>query len=233
MKKKAMIMAVASLGSMALIGTGFAGWVISANTTADASGVMVAYDVKDQRLNAAKGKWKNGVTGAAAAGDKGEIIFGKPATMNVLNPWLTCDDEDGMKVQRLSDTYVFVVSTADKENTGKFTVATDTDKGAFVVTDTKGAWAAATTGKTNLVNADPVITFDQVEYVLVKGQATVEMTITFEWGTAFGNENPYVHYNKTPNPSEDLTNEALANLEKVKALKDIAFTVNLSIKAAA
>lgn len=233
MKKKAMIMAVASLGSMALIGTGFAGWVISANTTADASGVMVAYDVKDQRLNAAKGKWKNGVTDAPAAGDKGKIIFGKPATMDVADPWLTCDDKDGMEVQRLSDTYVFVVSTVDKENTGKFTVATDAVKGAFVVTDTTGAWAAATTGEDNLVNANPTIAFDKTEYALVNGQATVEMTITFEWGTAFGKENPYLHYNAITNPSKDLTDKALANLGKVKALKNIEFTVNLSIKAAA
>ena len=233
MKKKAMIMAVASLGSMALIGTGFAGWVISANTTADASGVMVAYDVKDQRLNAAKGKWKNGVTDSPATGDKGKIIFGKPATMDVDDLWLTCDDKDGMEVQRLSDTYVFVVSTVDKENTGKFTVATDAVKGAFVVTDTTGAWAAATTTENNLVKANPTIAFDRTEYALVNGEATVEMTITFEWGTAFGNENPYLHYNKTTNPSKDLTDTALANLEKVKALKDIAFTVNLSIKAAA
>lgn len=233
MKKKAMIMAVASLGSMALIGTGFAGWVISANTTADASGVMVAYDVKDQRLNAAKGKWKNGVTDGAATGDKGEIIFGKPATMNVDNPWLTCDDEDGMKVQRLSDTYVFVVSTADTENTGKFTVATDTDKQPFVITDTTGAWAAATTTENNLVKANPTIAFDKTEYALVNGKATVEMTITFEWGTAFGSNNPYIYYNQTPNPDSELTTKAVTNLEKVKALNGVLFTVNLSIKAAA
>ena len=57
MKKKAMIMAVASLGSMALIGTGFAGWVISANTSTDAKGVITAYDVKDQRLTISNEKW--------------------------------------------------------------------------------------------------------------------------------------------------------------------------------
>ena len=56
MKKKAMIMAVASLGSMALIGTGFAGWVISANATTNASGVIAAYDVADHRLSVEDGK---------------------------------------------------------------------------------------------------------------------------------------------------------------------------------
>lgn len=228
MKKKAMIMAVASLGSMALIGTGFAGWVISANTTADAPGVMVAYDVKDQRLNAAKGKWMNG--GAEATAEKGEIIFGKPATMAVTDAWLTCEKD--VKEQRLADTYVFEVSTVDTKNTGKFTVA-KAETNPFVVMDVADAWKNAT--RDNLVKAEPTISFDSADgtYTLDGGKATVQMTITFEWGTVFENDNPYNHYNKTPDPSKGLMDEALANLEKIKALNKIAFTVNLSIKAAA
>lgn len=228
MKKKAMIMAVASLGSMALIGTGFAGWVISANTTANASGVMVAYDVKDQRLNAAKGKWMNGA--AEAAADQGSIIFGKPAETAVTGAWLTCEKD--VDVQRLSDTYVFEVSTADAKNAGKFTVA-KAEKDPFVVTDVADAWKNAT--EANLVNANPVISFDSADgtYTLAEGKATVKMTITFAWGTTFGSDNPYIHYNQTKNPDSKLTTEAVTNLEKVKALKEIAFTVNLSIKAAA
>lgn len=228
MKKKAMIMAVASLGSMALIGTGFAGWVISANTTANASGVMVAYGVKDQRLNAVKGTWMNGA--AEAAADKGSIIFGKPAETAVTGAWLTCEED--VEVQRLSDTYVFEVSTVDTGNTGKFTVAKD-ETTPFVVTDKNDAWANATTN--NLVKAEPTISFDKPDrtYDLAGGKATVKMTITFDWGTTFGSDNPYNHYNKTTNPSKELMDQALANLEKVKALNEIAFTVNLSIKAVA
>lgn len=228
MKKKAMIMAVASLGSMALIGTGFAGWVISANTTTNASGVMVAYDVKDQRLKAGEGKWANGATEAKAT--TGEIIFGKPTTTETAGAWLTYETD--VKEQRLYDTYVFEVSTLDTGNTGKF-IVTQAETDPFVVTDKDSAWANATTD--NLVNTNPTITFDKADgtYVLDGGKATVKMTITFAWGTAFGGDNPYTHYNQTQNPSDDLTKQAVTNLEKVKALNGVLFTVNLSIKAAA
>ena len=69
MNKKPTILAVAALGSLALIGTGFAGWVIVANATSTASGNITAYQVTDNRLTAT-GTWAEG----------GSIVFGKPAS---------------------------------------------------------------------------------------------------------------------------------------------------------
>ena len=86
MKRKAMIMAVASLGSMALIGTGFAGWVISANATTSAEGVITAYDVKDQRLEIVAG---TGFAHMVESTENGAIVFGKPtaSTENKESDW--------------------------------------------------------------------------------------------------------------------------------------------------
>lgn len=233
MKKKAMIMAVASLGSMALIGTGFAGWVISASTTTHADGVMVAYDVKDQRFNKINaGKWTNGKEGTPA-GEKANIVFGK-STTEVNNQWLHYDTAD-METQSLSDTYVFEVSSKDTTDTGSFTVAlsSGTPKG-FVVTDTNDAWKNATTGDKTAVNPTPAIEYLEDDgatdgkYTFVGGKATVKMKITFSWGTAFDGQNPFDYYNGKEATEENVTN-AVNSLNLVKALNEVAFTVNLVI----
>ncbi len=231
MRKKAMIMAVASLGSMALIGTGFAGWVISASTTTHADGVMVAYDVKDQRFVVANGKWTNG-KGGTPAGEKANIVFGK-STTEVNNQWLHYDTAD-METQSLSDTYVFEVSSKDTTDTGSFKVALSSGTPAgFVVTDTNDAWKNATTGAKTAVNPTPAIEFLEDEatdgkYTFVEGKATVKMKITFSWGTAFGGDNPFDYYNGKA-ATEENVKAAVDSLNLVKALNKVAFTVNLVI----
>lgn len=232
MKKKAMIMAAASLGSMALIGTGFAGWVISASTTTHADGVMVAYDVKDQRFVVADRKWTSGKAGTPA-GTKANIVFGK-STTEVNNQWLHYDTAD-METQSLSDTYVFEVSSKDTTDTGSFKVALSSGSPeGFVVTDTNNAWKNATTGDKTAVNPTPAIVFlknDEAtdgKYTFVEGKATVKMQITFSWGTAFGGQNPFDYYKGQEATEENVTN-AVNSLNLVKALNDVAFTVNLVI----
>lgn len=197
MKKKAMIMAVASLGSMALIGTGFAGWVISANTTATAGGVMTAFDVADHRLSTADGTWKN--TGTKT----GEIIFGLKEGASLTNPkpWFTFNPSEGETKhdEALSDQYTFKVKSKETGDTGAFTVTSDKATADFAVGDAKkAAWDDAV--KKGLV-AVSEITFDKEEYTLASGEATVVMTVTFAWGNHFKIKgastavNPYTFYN--------------------------------------
>lgn len=236
MKEKAMIMAVASLGSMALIGTGFAGWVISASTTTHADGVMVAYDVKDQRFVVGDGKWTNGKDGTPA-GAKANIVFGK-STTEVNNQWLHYDTAK-METQSLSDTYVFEVSSKDTTDTGSFKVALSSGSPeGFVVTDTNNAWKNATTGDKTAVNPTPAIEFLEDDgatdgkYTFVGGKATVKMKITFSWGSAFGGQNPFDYY-KGQEATEENVQAAVNSLNLVKALNEVAFTVNLVIDRAA
>lgn len=231
MKKKAMIMAVASLGSMALIGTGFAGWVITASTTADATGVMVAYDVKDQRFNVEKGKWYNGQK--EANGADANIVFGKSKT-TVGDQWLHYDTAD-MKEESLSDTYVFTVSSKDTEDNGSFKVSLKADPNGFVVTDTaEKAWQNATTGEKTAVEPKPAFKFldgvatEEGKYTFVKGVATVKMQITFKWGSAFGNINPFDYY-KDQEANDKNVKAAVDSLNLVNALNNVHFTVNLVI----
>lgn len=196
MKKKAMIMAVASLGSMALIGTGFAGWVISANTTATAGGVMTAFDVADHRLSTMDGTWKNTRTNA------GEIIFGLNADTDLTNPkpWFTFNPsaKETKHDEVLFDQYTFKVSSKETGDTGAFTVTSDKTKDFVVDETSKVKWDEAV--QKGLVTV-PEITFDKKEYTLASGEATVVMTVTFAWGDHFKIKgasaavNPYTFYN--------------------------------------
>lgn len=245
MKKKAMIMAVASLGSMALIGTGFAGWVISANAEMKAEGVITAFDVADQRLVVTDGTWKNGDAEAAADAhsDKGKIVFGKKdATLpEGTTPWFTFNEENG--AEQLTDIYTFTVASRDTADTaGKFTATVKSD--GFAVTGATDAWTAATNAK---LVGDTKIAFDKPEYTLTGTTGvTVTMTVKFTWGTHFEGKNPYDFYNhKTSSESagtkpDDYTlpegvttytwaDDAKYSLAKLAALKEATFTITASI----
>lgn len=184
MKKKAMIMAVASLGSMALIGTGFAGWVISANTSTDAKGVITAYDVKDQRLTISDQAWT-----AKEDDGSGSIIFGQPAAKETFDkPWFTFTND--VRTEVLGNTFTFKVSSGDNKDTGNFKVAAE----IVVAEETKTAWEDAITGN---VVAEPAVDAGGTAgvYTLAETGTTVTIGLTFNWGSHFGTKNPYNFYN--------------------------------------
>ncbi len=190
MKKKAMIMAVASLGSMALIGTGFAGWVISANATTSASGVVTAFDVADHRLVVESGTWdkKN-------ADGNGEIIFGTNNATGLAHDWFSFTGEDG-KTEQLKIVYTFTVKSKDAGDAGKFTVAQQMGENKFKLTAGADNWTNAK--NLGLVAAEPKVEFDTPEggaYTLAAAGTTVNMTVTFKWGSHFGDKNPLEFYN--------------------------------------
>lgn len=183
MKKKAMIMAVASLRSMALIGTGFAGWVISANTEAKAGGVMTAFDVADHRLSVTDGTWEK------TKAKDGLVKFGMDdSTTTNQTPWFTFSGDDAAQ---LEDVYTFTVQSNQDGDSGTFSVEQKTGDEGFTVTGT--AWKDAV--DMGLVLA-PMVTFDKDSYTLsgTTGVA-VKMTVKFQWGAHFKSKNPYEFYN--------------------------------------
>ena len=250
MKKKAMIMAVASLGSMALIGTGFAGWVITADSKAEASGVITAYDVADQRFTIGTGKWKNG--GTAFDKEKGKIVFGKKdATLpKEVTPWFAFNEAGG--AEQLSDTFQFSVASKDSKDTNdSFTVSYDEDNGfAATLKDDGGvstAWQNAV--DLGLVKA-PKVVFTQATQKLTGTTAVnVEMTVTFDWGDHFKidgvTKNPYEFYNSkgidtavpekerptgyAPTDPYTWADDALYCMDKIKAINTNNFTITLKV----
>lgn len=230
MKKKAMIMAVASLGSMALIGTGFAGWVISANTQATAGGLMTAFDVADHRLSVVNGTWEKTST------EQGAVKFGKDGTTTNPTPWFTFNGEGAAQ---LKDVYTFTVKSNQNGDVGTFTVKQKGETEGFTVTG--DAWGTAV--NMGLVLA-PTVTFDKTSYTLdgTTG-AAVKMTVEFKWGAHFENKNPYEFYNdidangsgnvdtgKRPTDKKDESkytwaDDAVYCLRKLEEVNNTAFTI--------
>lgn len=81
MKSKLTITVASILSVLTLVGVGFAAWVISnPSVSADQNGTITAETVSD----------KSYTLEATFPADE-KIVFGKPATMNAQNPWLTAD----------------------------------------------------------------------------------------------------------------------------------------------
>ena len=246
MKKKAMIMAVASLGSMALIGTGFAGWVITADSEAKAGGVITAYDVADQRFTITTVGWKNG--GESFNNEKGKIVFGKN-TSSMPKVWFDFNGNDG--AEQLTDTFQFSVASKDKnDTTDSFTVSYD-EETVFAATSEEGATSAAWTEavKLGLVKAPVVNIAPTTRKLNGTTAANVEVTVTFAWGDHFKIDdvvkNPYEFYNSkgidtavpekerptgyAPTGSYTWADDALYCMDKIKAIDTNNFTITLKV----
>lgn len=232
MKKKAMIMAVASLGSMALIGTGFAGWVITANTEVKANGTITAYDVKDQRLVATEGTWSRPV----GDGDtSGAIIFGAATAEDqnkVSNAWFTMD---GMKEEVLENTYSFTVKSGKDDTRTLSIVPTLTVYSTYVKEGDSGnvesaEYTAAIAENAFIAPQEFVVTGNGAQ---LTGETAIDCSvkIAFKWGTKFGGVNPYVYYNgEGKNPAND-GKTAIDDLAKINLLNNQKFVLRVAISA--
>lgn len=231
MKKKAMIMAVASLGSMALIGTGFAGWVISANAEVNANGTITAYDVKDRRLKVTEGTWSRPVSGTDTSG---AIIFGAAKEADkggITNPWFTME---GMDEEVLENTYSFTVASG-KDDTRTLSIKpTLTVYSKYV----KG-------GSDNVVSAEYAAAIAENAFIApqefvvtgngdkLTGESAISCSvkIAFKWGTKFDSVNPYVYYNRADKSPAIDGGAAIEDLAKINALNNQKFVLSVAISA--
>lgn len=243
-----MIMAVASLGSMALIGTGFAGWVISANTETKAGGLITAYDVADHRLSVEGGQW------TTAKAEMGSVIFGQGGTVSEGSHWFSFDSTVGK--EQLEDTFTFTVKSKDTADKGTIAVkcnSSDDFKVESKVADSETETFEVSTAWQEAVNAHlvtaPDIVFDPVggEYTLNGTDGVqVSMTVTFKWGDHFKIDgvakNPYEFYNTVSKNGADDTgkatlpsgvkswaDDAFATLDKLAKIKENKFTLNIHV----
>ena len=233
MKKKAMIMAVASLGSMALIGTGFAGWVISANAEFTANGTITAYDVKDRRLQVTKGTWSRPVSEADTSG---AIIFGAAKEADkggITNPWFTME---GMDEEVLENTYSFTVASGKDDTrtlsikptlTVYSTYVKESDSGNVVSEE----YTAATAKGAFIAPQEFVVTGHNVK---LTGEAAINCSvkIAFKWGTKFGSVNPYVYYNGAGKNATDNGKDAIDDLAVIEKLNNQKFVLSIEVSAA-
>ena len=216
MKRKTLTLTLSILACLALIGVGFASWIISANTSTNAEGSFIVDTVSDKTYTVT-GDWKD---------KKSEIIFSAP-TGDTTNGWLT---NDSAKKENLTVTYQITVKYGDgTKATGIANKIT-----ALVTAPENANYTAAVNGK--LIIAPTNATVEETG----EGTGVYNITVTYQWGEHFANaeginQNPYVYYN-AKQPSDVLIEgttyleDAKSSLKTLAAIESgVKFTLTINI----
>lgn len=214
MKRKTLTLTLSILACLALIGVGFASWIISANAVDKAEGNIIVDTVADKTY-VVSGSWLDG---------KSSITFGAPATMNAKDPWLTNDSKG--KTENLTVTYQLKVTYGDT------TPATGIkDKiTALVAAPESAKYTAAVNGK--LIIAPTNATVEEAG----EGTGVYNITVTYQWGEHFGKVNPYTYYNEKT-ATDTLTDSTTTYMQDAKTSLDtlskieetVKFTLNITV----
>lgn len=229
MKRKIMTLVLCLLAALALVSVGFASWVISVDAIKELGGNVQIDTVVDKRLEV---KITEGETPVSSV----DYVFGGLETVS-NDKWLKLEGND-RNIEKL--THTFTITITDLNNT-----PTDAGSITAVIEETSDSTAYKTAENAGYVKALPE------EMTLLNGKITKQenktgvykVTITLEWGGAFGNQNPYTFYNNqgiddpVQNSSVDTTmkcgDHAAKHLKALESLKDAKFKLTFTIKPAA
>ena len=186
---------------VAMVGTGFASWVILDTQKKEATGNVTAEAVS-----------KEGITLEVSPTSDANIIFGSPADMNIKNAWLI---EDAAKGQgNLAVDFTVTV----KGNIGSFTLDFSYTGDAFETAATNNLIVGYPTYTVGTVESGgSIANAGEIEIEQTNGKATLKfgegspksaafdfkqettfhIIATFNWGSAFGGPegNPYTFFN--------------------------------------
>lgn len=225
MKRKTLTLTLSILACLALIGVGFASWIISADATKNEKGNIIVDTVTDKSYVISAASWKDG---------NSKISFGAPKEMNITGAWLTNNSTD--KTENLTVTYQLTVTYAD------------TTPATGLVNSNK---IVATFGAPNDQNyskaiSDGLIIAPKSTTIKELPGGVYEITVTYKWGKHFANSadaeegvNPYTYYNGNERKANDKIGEtsttymedaktSLKTLENIGA--NVEFTLTIEIK---
>lgn len=204
MKKKTLGLIIAGVAAASMIGTGFAAWIITSNATETAEGQFRVDTVEEKGVD---------ITAEFGTGE-GTINFLAPASAN--SGWLTSDGATGTEK-------LFTDLTVDFTLTGS-SAATD-----FVVTYTIDYSDVQAAIDANYITA-PVLSIGGTDLTSTStfDATDATLTITFDWGTAFGGENPYDYYNDMENTPANRTAAKTALTALYDAVNDATFTITIT-----
>ncbi len=215
MKRKTLTLTLSILACLALIGVGFASWIISADAADKAEGSFIVDTVTDKSYTV-EGSWLD---------NQSKITFGAPATMNnTSDTWLTNDSKD--KKENLTVTYQLTVTYGNgSKATGIANKIT-----AVVTAPESASYTAAVNGK--LIIAPTNATVEETG----EGTGVYNITVTYQWGEHFGKVNPYTYYN-AKTATDTLTDSTTTYMQDAKTSLDtlskieetVKFTLNITV----
>lgn len=216
MKRKTLTLTLSILACLALIGVGFASWIISAEVSATPAEGSFIVDTVTDRSYKVEGAWSS---------NQSNITFGAPTTMNnVENAWLTNNSED--KKENLTVTYQLTVKYGDN------TPATGI-KDKIITTVS----APADPNYTAAVDGGLIIAPTNATVVEApEGNGKYNITVTYQWGEHFGKVNPYTYYNlknatdKLSGTETTYMQDAKTSLETLSKIEaSVVFTLNINV----
>lgn len=238
--KKSIIISLSALAGVALIGTGFAGWVISQQASTTKNGDITVYTVSTNNMSIKDLRWDD-----ATEGDQGgHIIFGKPASApKTTYSWLSATDE--VKVESLVRTLTFTVSNeVSTDNTAPQLAISLTVKDSANGSYAKYNQALNGEQLDDYINAKYKVGENALDYTVqaVEGSTNsfrVTLTVTFAWGDHFkeasesSGKNPYIYYNSHASVEmlkENVTYYADAKtaLKAIDELKDVSYSIAIT-----
>lgn len=225
MKRKNILLAASLFGSVAIVSTGFAAWVITGNATQTAQGTVTVDTVKDERYS---------FTASVAEDEK--IQFGTDNSYSVKSSdWLKNNApvvEDDLKA---------VVNITNFKKGDVATSISDKNLEATLSIQDSGKNTVLTTLKSQ--------GYLSYGFAITSTEAGVgTVTLTFNWGSALGGKNPIEYFNTTyatydtelTNPvtvgetalttSNTAADYALALLTELYKLNSATFVVTLKTK---
>lgn len=208
MKRKTLTLTLSILACLALIGVGFASWIISAEAKKEAAGNIIVDTVADKTY-VVSGEWLE---------NKSSIIFGSPATMNnTESTWLTNNSTD--KKENLTVTYQLTVTYVD--NTPATGIKNKIT--ALVIAPESASYTAAVDG--GLIIAPTNATVVETG----EGTGVYNITVTYQWGEHFGKVNPYTYYN-AKTATEKLNGSETTYMQDAKTSLDTLSKIEASVK---
>lgn len=221
MKRKTLTLTLSILACLALIGVGFASWIISAGTSATNRGSFIVDTVTDNRL-VATGRWititkDSGENEVVTSDDNSKkVSFGAPAKMENTEAWLTNNNDgtvnkDGT-VEKLTVVYELTVKTK-----GDSTAVT-----GLTSTEIISSLSCAATYEGYIVLPTAVVS--------EVGAGVYRLTLEFKWGSKFGGVNPYEYYNEKTY-TDELAQTALTDLREINKLNSQEFILTINVKS--
>ena len=198
MRKKGLAGILSLLICIAIVGVGFASWVISGNATKDVTGTVVVDTITDNRVEISVTPIDQTIT---LAGKESDV-------QNIGNAWLTTD-----KVQDLVLECEYSVSFKDGRE-GYTGISVSAEK-------TLASEISALVTNNYITVGDPVVTQPDAQ-----GKGTI--TVTFAWGSKFGNKNPYTYYNNDKDCTDTNVNEAKTALGALLAAQNTKITIKVT-----
>lgn len=250
MKNKKMAVAgISLLGSIGVISTGFAGWIISAPAQQGSGTGTITADGTVET----KGSLTLGTVAYDDGGAAGSIRFAANAS-SAGNGWLTSNDTAkaklsttitvpmtiGTDVKKINFTNVKLEATGDKAANYQ-TLANDgivgtlptlktaadgenTTDGSIVITGTKPSGVKI---DSSTLSGESISTS---EFATGGTEASFNFAVKFAWGTKFGGQNPMDYYNGLAWSAENEKSAADA-IKELDKLNGVGFKLSFTVSA--